>query len=542
MKIRTLAVLIVITAFCCAGGLQELPRGDKYSNEAVGHLRVQNTSTEKSPYVITAVELRNSAGEVIKIWEGLELLPGATWTGDLDLEGSFILYCTVWNEDERAAGCYEYGAVTIKLHEVTESQIIGESFFTDTDGDGFSDFWEKAHEDEGFNLEDPSDGGTVYVSATALNDEGKGTAANPYRTLAKALEKAKAGLTEAARTVVVIGTLTRVTEGTASTSASMVSIIDTGLHGVTVVGEGSALIDARKPTWDADGKRALCLGPGTKLTLKNITVENGYGYQGGGIYVDGAELTLGAGAVIQKCYGESGALSGGGVFASGGGVIVMKDGSLISENKGLIGVGVALLNGSSLTMEAGSRITDNLFERSGAVAADLGSRVTLEPGAEISGNNDNVTAQTPYHGGGVRLTGGSKLIMEGGLITGNSIAKGGGGGGVYVGPESVLEMKGGEISGNTVKGNGGGVYVDSGGTFSMIGGFISKNTTADKGGGVYIDGGSFAKTGGTVYGSDAFGERNTAGEANGTGKGHALFDTTKPDEIKDTTLPEAVTL
>jgi hypothetical protein len=559
MKIRTLAILVVvlvIAALCCAGCLQELPLGDKYINEAAGLLRVQNTSTEKS-YVIIAVELRNSAGEVIKTWDGLALEKGDTWTGDLDLEGSFILYCTVQNTVEGTTGTFNHGPVEIKLHEVAESGITGEVYLStaDTDGDGFSDFWEN---DKGFDPADPSDGGTVYVSAVG-SDEGNGTAEEPYHRLFDGVEKAKSGLTGDARTVVVIGELIQ-NSGNPGSDASMIYITDTGLHGVTVIGEDSALINAGSS--NPDPKRALYLGPGTKLTLKNITITGGFAYRGGGIHADGAELTLGNGAVIQKCRSFSGWLSGAGVYGSNGAVIVMKDGSLVGDNnladsdikanEGSYGAGVALYDSSSLTMEAGSRIRGNKSNRCAALAVDVGSLATLEDGAEISGNNDTFgDSKSGFgHGGGVRLTAGGRLLMKGGLIADNTLIRGGSGGGVYVGPESVFEMQGGEIRGNSIgkvaEGNnpavivnGGGVYVDTSGIFNMSGGDIAGNTATGKGGGVYVDGGSFAKTGGAVYGSDNTGKTNTA---DGTGNGHALFATTTPVTIEDNTLPESVTL
>jgi hypothetical protein len=551
MKLRTLAVLIVvlvIAALCCAGCLQELPLGDKYINEAAGFLRVQNTSTDAS-YIITAVELRNSAGEIIKTWDGLALEKGDTWTGDVDLEGSFTLYCTVRNDDEDAAGRYEYGTVAIKLHEVTDSKIIGEAFFSDADQDGFSDSWEKAHEDEGFNPADPGDGGTVYVSTTG-SDDNLGTQSSPYKSLSRGLWKAKYGLTKEARIVMALGVFTRGTEDPGGSDTSMIHITDTGPRGVTIIGDGpTPTINAETPGGNTGNKRAIYLGPGTKLILENITIEKGSAYRGAGIHADGAELILGDGVWIRNCAPDAGTSSGGGVYASGGALVVMKSGSLIGDdnvndlsdlsNSGWMGVGVALLDGSGLTMENGSRISGNRFIGGGAVHANLGSWIIMKGGAEISNNIDySETNQITNHGGGVRLDRGSRLLMEGGLIEGNVVSKGGaGGGGVYVGPESVFEMQDGTIRGNKVKqsgtplssiGNGGGVYVDSGGIFNMTGGEIASNTASGQGGGVYLDGGSFAMTGGTVYGSSGGdSEKNTAGLG-----GHAYAN--PPQTVNDT--------
>jgi hypothetical protein len=550
MKLRTLAVLVVITVLCCAGCLQELPLGDKYINEAVGLLRVQNTSTEAS-YVIIAVELRNSAGEVIKTWEGLGkdgqgLQKGEIWIGDLDLEGFFTLYCTVQNKEEGTTGTFNHGAVEIKLHEIAESGITGEVYLStaDTDKDGFSDFWET---NNNFNPNDPSDGGTVYVSSTGDDDDNRGTAEEPYQTLTKALEKARWGLNEKARTIVV-GLLTRSTEDASDSSIIHIGIEYADPRGFTIVGkDAESAIDAKSTQTSTMGKRALYLGPGVKLTLKNLTIRNGYALRGAGIHAEGAELTLGEGVVIQNCNADSGSSSGGGVLASNGARVLMKNGSLIGDdnlndnvftgNTGWRGTGVALLDGSSLTMENGSRISGNRAINGGAVDAELGSTVTLKEGAEIINNNDErSTLQQISRGGGVSLGRGSKLIMEGGLIANNIIARGSadgasGGGGVYINGESEMEMKGGEIRGNivgktaggadkpAVTGNGGGVYVDTRSVFRMTGGLIAGNTATGKGGGVYVDGGNFFKDGGTVYGSN-----NTTGENKNTAAqgGHAF--------------------
>jgi hypothetical protein len=380
------------------------------------------------------------------------------------------------------------------------------------------------------------------------------------------VEKAKWGLTEEARTVVAAGIFTVGTEGTGASDTSVIHITDTGLHGVTVIGEKSALINVDGSR--ENPKRAIYLGPGTKLTLKNITIQHGWSPRGGGVYVDGAELILGDGAVIQGC------VEGGGVYAANGAVVLMERGSLIGEddvkdkaakwNKSDMGAGITLSNGSSLTMKGGSGIRGNHTGIAGAVYATLGSLVTLEDGAEITGNESYENRNAVAQGGGVRLAGKSKMLMEGGLISGNSNNKGGGGG-VYVGEESELDMRGGTISGNTAydamvgetvfaKGNGGGVYVGADGIFTMSGGIIANNTSGfrkagdttltayperGQGGGVYVDGGKFFKTGGSVYGSGNPG-KNTAGDGNTAGNGHAFFAT--PAKPADNTLPDSFTL
>jgi hypothetical protein len=537
---------LVTAALFCAGCLQELPLGDKYLNEAAGFLRVRNTSTQAS-YVFTGFELRDADGKVVKTWDSLELGSGEIWIEPVDREGSFTLYCTIKNDAEKTVGTFEYGTVSIKLHEVTESKITGEVYLStaDADGDGFSDFWET---EKGFNPKNAADGGTVYVSTSKGDDTNPGTLSRPYKSLTKGLAKAKFGLSDEARIVIAEGTFNASTEGTGGSALSLIHIGDTGLHGVTIIGkDASVTIDA------GHQKRVIYLGAADpkiarpKLTLKNIKLLNGWAYRGGGVYADGADFILGAGAVIQGCK------NGGGVFAFGGASVLMEDGSLIGSyaipgpesypnttesNKSAEGAGVTVYNGSTLTMKRGSKIQGNEVNRTGAVYARLGSQITLEDGALIAGNklpSDSMDAYGP--GGGVRLDIKSKMLMTGGLIVGN-VNERGGGAGVYIGDESELNMTGGAIRGNHAKtsgkpvggvnalpGDGGGVYVDAGGTFNMSGeAIIAGNTATGKGGGVYIAiGGKIYKTGGTIYGSNAStNDKNTA-EANGSGHAYLFM-------------------
>jgi hypothetical protein len=562
--------------------LQELPLGDKYINEAAGFLRIRNTSSGAS-YVFTGLELQDADGKIIKTWDGLELAPGEIWTDSVDREGSFILYCTIKNDAEKTEGRFKYGEVAIKLHEVTESKIIGETFLSDTDGDGYSDTWERAND---FDPNNSADGGPVFVFSTALDDTGKGTQDSPSRTLATGVWKAKYGLKDEARTVILDGVFTRENHGNtipnngkhtememSFSNTSVISIEDTGFYGVTVIGRNSDTGPARIDAVGTDTyrKRALYLFPGTKLTLKHVVIENGRALRGAGVYVDRAELILGEGAVIRSCLTDAGSSSGAAVHAFGGSV-VMKDRSLIGGdnntgsifdrdgNIGLFGAAVSLLNGSSLTMESGSSIRGNYYFRSAAVTAEVGSRITMELGSEIKNNSHrpDMSNQPISHGGGVHLAGGSKLIMNGGLIAGNKLWMGGSGGGVYVGAESVFEMRDGEISGNSAgvkppdvtmstetPGNGGGVYVDAGGAFLMTGGAIAANTAkaaggqGGKGGGVYVKGGSFVKRNGIIHGSTGA----TPNKADTDTNGHAFFaiPLSGSNRYEDSTLSGYVT-
>ena len=90
------------------------------------------------------------------------------------------------------------------------------------------------------------------------------------------------------------------------------------------------------------------------------------------------------------------------------------------------------------------------------------------------------------------------FTMNGGTISGNSAALGGG---VY--NSGTFVMNGGEISNNNASDEGGGVYNQSG-SFTMNGGSITGNTTKTYGGGgVFVSRGDFTMNGGSIMGNTA---------------------------------------
>ncbi|MDR1127640.1 MAG: hypothetical protein LBL06_05885, partial [Treponema sp.] len=166
---------------------------------------------------------------------------------------------------------------------------------------------------------------------------------------------------------------------------------------------------------------------------------------------------------------------------------------------------ITVVAGGTLVMEDGALITGNkVSTKSGGVYVN-GGTFTMEDGAVLT---DNMGAY-----GGVYVDSNGTFNMNGGNIIENNANLGGGG--VYVSGGS-FNMNGGKISENTnnnLGSKGGGVYINNGGTFKMKGGEISQNKvgTSGYGGGVYVNNSStFTMEDGTI--SD-----NTAGSRNGGG-------------------------
>jgi hypothetical protein len=543
------------SAFCFFAGFslilaacfQPVDIGETFVEKGTAHLRVTNESEDKA-YVLEGLELRNAGGEIEQFWEGLDLtVKDKPWEVHTETSGS----CTLWYRvkdteiSSTAIGVYPaYPPVEIALNRSHEFSFKGEAIevtHQDTDGDGLPDAWETEH---GFDPANPDDGNEVYVSASGRDEpeHGNGTQSYPYKTLAKAVDKAGRGLNDKARTVVVLGTLA-LANGNGPDNAEhpgrddSVFYLGKTRNPVTIKGEGP---DNNRGTLTAENsgnKRVLYLDSGANVTLQDMTITGGKGI-GGGIYASGAELlTLGSGTEIKannKGNGNVIVIEGGGIYMVQGD-IVMEPGSSVSDNEAGYGGGVRLL-ASTLTMNGGKITKNNSVGGPGGLNAD-GSTIKMFGTAEISDNtagaNDNVRGR---NGAGVILESFSKLTMhEESKITRNKLTNGYGGG-LYVTGESTLTMKGGEISYNEctasvdTSGRGGGVMVVYKSSLIMEGGVIKNNKAEKIGGGIYLaaTGASFTIKDGTVYGGTGDNKNEaTKGDNDDSEKakhGHAIYD------------------
>ncbi|MDR1420021.1 MAG: autotransporter adhesin family protein [Treponema sp.] len=175
---------------------------------------------------------------------------------------------------------------------------------------------------------------------------------------------------------------------------------------------------------------------------------------------------------------------------------------------------ITSVNGSTLQGVSGKRVLE------------------IKGGADLVFENINITGgNTTGDGGGIHISGNSKVKFSGGNITGNTARNGGG---VYiedatgVSPGSEFDFMSGTISGNTatgavadngsnweanpttspIMGGGGGVYVNGKALFWLASGTISNNTTKGAGGGVLVNGSDhdnieegFLMSGGTISGN-----------------------------------------
>jgi hypothetical protein len=583
-KSRVAFCLLAALGLLLGSCFQPVDIGETFIEEGTAHLKLSNDSEDDS-YILEGFELWNAEGETVQSWEGLDLAAGKSRDLHTETEGSYTLWYRVKDTwiSETAVDRWEAGPVDIALNKSHEFSFKRENFKVtsqDGDRDGLPDIWET---ENGFDPEYPADGGPVYVSADGQDEIDEideldeidsqdetggpnrvllGTREHPYKTLAKAVDKARRGLNDAACTVVVLGELNWLNGNSPDPenqeeSKSLFSLGKTR-HPLTIRPENPENLDNPGVLrgYLTALKRVLYIGPGADITLLNMTITGGK-QKGGGIYASGATLTLGPGTTVtgNESYDLT-AGEAGGIYMERG-TLVMEPGSLVTENTAYVAGGV-VLHASQFTMNGG-KILKNYGKGSvGGLNAD-GCTIEMFDGAEISenegGTDKNTTATGRHTGGaaimfstltmhqgskisgnkiyngfagGIYVTGESNLIMKAGSkISGNTCTRGensgtGMGGGVELAYRSSLTMKDGStISGNTAERIGGGVYLLADSSLTMEGGSISDNTAEKEGrgdgGGVFLDGGnSFTMTGGSV-------KNNTAA---GNGGGIYVFTTT----------------
>lgn len=180
------------------------------------------------------------------------------------------------------------------------------------------------------------------------------------------------------------------------------------------------------------------------------------------ISINGGQLTLGTGAVLQNNENADESLGGGGLIVNASGVAVMADGSQITGCKGKSGGGVEVAGERRpcFIMQTGSLIENCQALKGGGVYVHKGG--FLMYGGQIKGNQAT---------GEERTLGGGGIFIHG----------------IQSGTVAMVSIQGGDILGNKAE-YGGGIMLNSGaidkGILQILGGTIRENA-ANCAGGIY---------------------------------------------------------
>ena len=362
--------------------------------------------------------------------------------------------------------------------------------FTDEDGDGMGDHWERHYfgdtgegpeedyDEDGYtNLEeyengtDPTEGihpQTYYVSDSIGDDawtaEEARNQGTPWKTIVHALT----------HPLVCCGDTVMVAEGTYREKIHF--------HGKAITLSGADPYDpavVAATVIDGEGNGSVVTfncGEGPDSVLTGFTICNGESYQGGGVYCRFSAPTLTRNIIRDN----SADIYGGG---SGGGIYCHSSAATLSHNSILDNVaqsdgGGIYCTGSPAPSVSYNTIRGNLAYYGGGISLFHAPSIVL--GNIIEYNRAD-------GGGGGLLAYRSSVTLIGNTITNNS-AYGhyGEGGGVNLGGDSLSVLTNNIIARNYAGRSGGGISVHRpGAVTTLMNNTVVYNTAEDQGGGIY---------------------------------------------------------
>lgn len=196
-----------------------------------------------------------------------------------------------------------------------------------------------------------------------------------------------------------------------------------------------------------DAVQVFMVMPGADVTLSQLTISDGAGATGGGIFSGGAL------AINHSTFSGNHASDIGGAIFNYGGALTVSYTTFSDNSAGAYGGGAIANSGGTLD------VSNSIF----------------------NGNS------TDSGGGGLAILSGSTAIISHSTLSSNSAA---GGGGIAMNIESTLTVSGCTFDGNSATTDGGGI-INSGGTLTIDNSAFISNTAVTSGGGIVIGGTPF---------------------------------------------------
>lgn len=256
----------------------------------------------------------------------------------------------------------------------------------------------------------------------------------------------------------------------------------------------------------------------TNVLLKDLTIEDNKGTQGGGVHIENSQnvtidhCTIQNNKTTEVSPNTSASVdigAGGGVFVSDKSHVTIQNGSTIQGNTGTRGGGIYVENSTVEVKNSmiDGNTADDVPEKAPNSNKGLGggiysyeSTLTVTD-STISGNEakgstsliwynskDEISSEALGNGGGGICAVGKKsdVTLDGVTVTGNkaTYSKKGTGAGIEAQGGS-LTVKDSTISNNEAQGNGGGIFSAEGNVLDVSGSTIQGNK-ADNGGGIHM--------------------------------------------------------
>lgn len=324
--------------------------------------------------------------------------------------------------------------------------------------------------------------------------------------------------------------------------------------------------DANKKVEIVDGKITGATDSGvtikdaedTNVLLKDLTIEDNKGTQGGGVHIENSQnvtidhCTIQNNKTTEVSPNTNASVdigAGGGVFVSDKSHVTIQNGSTIQGNTGTRGGGIYVENSTvevKNSMIDGNTADDvpkkapNSNKGLGGGIYSYESTLTVTD-STISGNEakgstsliwynskDEISSEALGNGGGICAVGKkSDVTLDGVTVTGNkaTYSKKGTGAGIEAQGGS-LTVKDSTISNNEAQGNGGGIFSAEGNVLDVSGSTIQGNK-ADNGGGIHTgEARDVSKTPSKATITDT---KILENEAIGSGEGGGVYVGTRAD-------------
>ena len=235
------------------------------------------------------------------------------------------------------------------------------------------------------------------------------------------------------------------------------------------------VIDGNGHSIDAKMKTRIFYCTGKNITIKNITLKNGFAHQDGGAIENSGTLTISDSTLTgNKVINDGGAICN----ANGGTLTV--SGSAITGNAAKVSGGAIYNYGRGTLSVFGSAITGN-------TAKDYGGAIYNREGMTISDSTLEGNAVKSKDAGGGAIYNEGKMTVSGSTLTGNMANDGG-----AIDNSGELSVFDSTLTGNTAKGNygmGGAIY--NSGELSVSDSTLDRNAAKGKfgaGGAIYNSG------------------------------------------------------
>ncbi|WP_231603761.1 dockerin type I domain-containing protein [Neorhodopirellula pilleata] len=312
-----------------------------------------------------------------------------------------------------------------------------------------------------------------------------------------------------------------ITNNTASSTSNAGN--DQGGGGVFNDGGRLDINDATITNNDATANRGNGGGVmtvGGVVTIDDSSIQsNAAGRAGGGIENNNGNLTItnetvGGPAVAS---GNTAAINGGGLHASGAGSVTTINGGLFQNNvAGHEGGG--LWNGAGTMTINGTRILNNTANSGDNTNNDQGGGGVFNDGGSLAIDaaviSNNLATANNGNGGGVMTVAGTLTINDT-TIASNTTARAGGGIENNAGNVTLTDT---DVNSNSAGINGGGLHASGGMSNTVVNaGAFENNTAAEEGGGLWNGPGTMTISGTDITGNTASSSNNAADDQGGGG-------------------------